>query len=99
MVVRSLDEARAALAVGKSEGIESPYGAAGLHGIGWWREMLGILRAEFGDFPSVLDCADAPGLALAAIRDGIPCIRLDAEDEVFAKVKAIGDAAGTTVLR
>ncbi len=98
MIVASLEEARAALAAGATM-LESPPGAAGHHGIGWWREVLAVLAAEFGRFDSVLDCGPFPGLALAAIRDGIPCIRVDAAPETVAKIRAIADQAGVRVVQ
>lgn len=95
--IRSLDEARAAFAQPGPVSIEAE---AGLAGIGWWREMLTILKAEFPGraFTAVLDCGDRTGLALAAIRDGIPCIRVDARPDVLAKIQAIAAQSATTIL-
>lgn len=98
MIVASLEEARAALAAGATK-LESPPGAAGHQGIGWWREMLAVLATEFAPFDSVLDCGPFPGLALAAIRDGIPCIRVDAPAGTRAKIAAIAEQAGVRVVQ
>lgn len=98
MIVASLEEARAALAAGATV-LESPPAAAAHQGIGWWRELLAVLAAEHGSFDSVLDCGPFPGLALAAIRDGIPCIRLDAPGAVLDRVRAIARQAGVRVVQ
>lgn len=95
--VASLDEARAALRNGATS-LESPPAAAGHQGIGWWRALSAAVRSEFGPVRMVLDCGDSPGLALAAIRDGIPCLRLDAPPATLAKVRAIAEAAGVEVI-
>jgi hypothetical protein len=97
VTVHTLAQARRALeqARRRSESVilESPPGAAGWQGIGWWRAMLDRLAGEFPDlaFGSVLDCADCPGLALAALRAGIPAVRLAAGEEILA---ALADIAG-----
>jgi len=97
IAVHSLDQARAVLEQARRDAatviLESPRGAAGWQGIGWWREILRRLTAEFPEiaFDAVLDCADCPGLALAALRAGITAVRLEAPAEVLA---AIADIAG-----
>lgn len=80
-VIHSLEQARAVLAaahVGRPVRLESPPGAAGQHGIGWWLALTRILAAEFPGhtIEAVLDCGDAPGLALAALRAGVPLVRV-----------------------
>ncbi len=103
--VHSLDHARAALAAARDAGmaivLESPVGAAGWQGVGWWRELVRLGRAEFPDaeFEAVLDCGAAPGHALAAIRAGIATLRLRAPDQVLAKIADIAEQAGGRVER
>lgn len=94
LVVRSLAEARAALANGAPVTL---VGEAGLAGIGWWREMLRLLHEEFTGFEAVLDCGPAPGLALAALRAGIPHIEVEASPEVLEKLQAIAAQLGARV--
>jgi hypothetical protein len=94
--VRSLTDARAALAAGAPVTL---VGEAGLAGIGWWREMLKLLNAEFGTFEAVLDCGPAPGLALAALRAGIPRIEVEASPEILEKLQAIARQMGARVER
>ncbi|MGE5548766.1 MAG: hypothetical protein ACM33T_17810 [Solirubrobacterales bacterium] len=101
VVVHSLDEARAALSQAGEVTIETPPGAAALHGIGWWREILDILAEEFPGrtFTAILDCAGLPGLAMAAIRDGIPAIRFAGTAAVTEKIAALAEAAGVRLVR
>lgn len=89
MVVRGLAEARAALAPGRPVTLLSAPGAALFAGCGWWRALVAAARAEHPSavMADILDCADAPGRALAALRAGQrlivlePCpARADAED-------------------
>lgn len=89
--IRSLAEARALFASPAPVSFEAQ---AGLAGIGWWRDVLAALAEEFPgrDFTAVLDCGHSTGLALAAIREGIPLIRVSAPPEVMEKLKAMGTA-------
>ena len=42
----------------------------------------------------MLDCGDAPGLALEALRDGAEAVRLRGAPEVLAKVADIAEQYG-----
>ncbi len=103
IIIHDLDHARWALAVARTAGrvvtLESPAGAAGWQGIGWWLALLTAIRVQFPDvtFASVLDCGDAPGLALAALRAGVPEVRLEAEPPVLAKIAGIAEQTGGRV--
>ena len=76
--------------------LESPAGAVGWQGIGWWGALLTALCQEFPDWngPSALDCGDATGLALAALRSGIPAIRVEAPAPVLAKIAHMAQQLG-----
>src|SRR5688572_20209859 len=80
-VVANLGEARAAIAAARSSGavaeLESPPGAASIHGVLWFAEMNRMLAAEFSDsaFTLTLDCGDRADLAHAALAEGIKRIR------------------------
>ena len=65
-------DARAVLAIGRSVTLLSAPGAALFAGCGWWRAVIERARGEFPGVPidDILDCADAPGLALGALRIG-----------------------------
>ena len=45
-----------------------------------------------------IDCADAPGLALGAMRHGLDVV-VDADEETFGRLAAIGDTLGLKVSR
>lgn len=104
VVIHSLDQARDALAVANTEqpvSLISPPGAAGLQGIGWWQALSWILGAEFPQLKveTILDCGDSPGLALAAIRAGIPVVQVsDVSPPVLVSLKDIGRQAGVRVI-
>ena len=101
MIVSSLDQARAALAKDSTAVMESPPGAAGHQGIGWWLALLRLLEADFPGvkIESVLDCADAPGQALAAINAGVPAIRITGlAAEANERLRAIAAQAGTRLV-
>ncbi|ARJ65094.1 hypothetical protein WV31_05155 [Magnetospirillum sp. ME-1] len=104
VVVHCLDQARAALADAKADrpvSLISPPGTAGFQGIGWWRALCRILRDEFPDHTveTVLDCGESPGLALAAIRAGIPAIRVaDLCPSALMRLRDIARQAGVQVI-
>jgi len=72
VVVHGLADARMVLAIGQPVTLLSAVGAALFAGSGWWRALIERARAEHPDIPiaDILDCADASGLALGAIRIG-----------------------------
>lgn len=100
VIVHSLGDARAALAAAKVLGVpvclRSAPGAAGYAGPAWWREVTAAAAAAFPGvaFAASLDCADAPGDALAALRAGVSLIRLRAAPRVRAAVAAAAAAKG-----
>lgn len=99
--VHSPSHVRAALEAARALGcavtLVSPQASASLAGIGWWRELMAVAKAEFPDvaFAHLLDCGPAAGLALAAIRCGAAPVLLEAEAEMLAKVADIAEQAGT----
>ncbi len=72
-VIHSLDDARAALAAaepGVAVTLQSAP-AAGVHGgIGWFERLVAAAQAEFPQarVNAILDCGDAPGAVLEAVR-------------------------------
>jgi hypothetical protein len=75
-------------------------GTALFAGCGWWRAVIERAR---GDFPSVaiddiLDCADAPGLALCALRIGQRLLVLSPTAPGWQSVAAIAASLGGEVL-
>jgi len=100
VVVHGLSDARAALALAEPVTLLSARGAALYAGCGWWRALVTHARAEFpmASFIDVLDCADASGLALAALRIGQHILVLSDDAPGRAAVTAIATARGATVL-
>ncbi len=76
-------------------------GAVQSGGAAWWRELVRQARAAEPDARAVavLDCADAPGMALAAIREGVEAISLDVEDAVRDRVAEIAEQSGVALVR
>jgi hypothetical protein len=100
VVVHGLDHARAALRPGRAITLLSAPGAARFAGCLWWRGLIGQARAEFPGVPAtdVLDCADSPGSAMAALRVGQGCLVLDPACPAFAAVAAAAATLGAVVL-
>jgi len=93
VVVHGLSDARAALAPGLPVTLLSAHGAALYAGCGWWRALMQSVSAPF----DILDCADAPGWAMAALRAGQRMLVLDA-GPAFAAVHAAAATLGAHVL-
>lgn len=69
---------------------------AGLYGgCLWWQKLLEA--AEFKGL-ALLDCGDAPGRAMEAIRLGVSGVVLACEPALFAAVAAFGAAQSVVVL-
>jgi hypothetical protein len=101
-VVGSLAEARAALAeaAGRPVVLVSPPGAASYLGVGYYRALVDVVRAEFpgAKIEAVMDCGDAPGFALSALRTGFRVIVLRGDPRARARVASIARAAGAKLL-
>jgi hypothetical protein len=102
VVVHGLDQAIAALAAAGPRGVLllSAPGAGGFAGAAWF---LAVVAAAQRLHPAVrcaaaLDCADAPGHALAALHAGAAIIVLDGGCPAFGAVAAAAAEAGATVL-
>ncbi len=100
VVVHGLDQARSALRPALPVTLLSAPGAAVFAGCLWWRALVGQARAEFpaAVLADVLDCADAPGQAMAALRVGQRALVLDPACPAFAAVTAAAANLGATVL-
>jgi hypothetical protein len=73
VVVHSLADARSVLAIGAPVTLLSAEGAALYAGCGWWQALVSAARMEFPQvaIDDFLDCANASGQALAALRTGL----------------------------
>ena len=100
VVIHGLPDARVVLAVGRPVTLLSASGAALYAGCGWWRALIEQVHAEHTDIPTddILDCADAPGLALGALRIGQLRIVLDPAAPGWSSVAAIAASLGGEVL-
>jgi hypothetical protein len=100
VVVHSLAEARVVLACGRPVTLLSGEGAALYAGCGWWRALVAAARTEFPLVPIVdlLDCADASGQALAALRIGLRHLILAPHAPGRARVAAIVAGLGGALL-
>jgi len=103
LIVHNLAQAEAALRAAAECGtpviLESPPDAARYLGAPYFRAMIEAARAAVpaAEWESVLDCGDAPGLALEAIRQGVRAVRLAAEADVFARVADIAAQSGVRI--
>jgi hypothetical protein len=95
VVIHSLDHARRALAAAAAAGVavrlQSAPGAAAYSGAAWFQEVVRTASSAHPDVAveAVLDCGDAAGLALAALRQGIPVVRFSGRRRVRENIAAI----------
>jgi len=99
ITVISLAQAEAALAAAAELGvcvtIISAPNAAESVGPGWFDAVIAAARRRYPDVEvtAILDCGDAPGHALAAIRHDVQAIRYDGP--ATAKIGDIAEQSGT----
>lgn len=100
VVVHGLDDVRQVLACAAPATLLSAPGAGAYAGCLWWREMIAAGRRAFPAVPQtdILDCADASGLALGALRCGVSRLVLRATAPGWAGVAALAAAQGGFVL-
>ena len=100
VVVHAPAEAALALALAGPAGVVllSAPGAAGSLGPAWFQALIGaaVAAAPGVSHLAVLDCADAPGQALAAIRAGLRAVVL-APCPAFAAVAGAAAECGAAV--
>ena len=103
IIVHGIAHARAAAAAAATLDvpvrIRSAPGAATYGGAGWFLEMIEIVRAEYPNarIEATLDCADAPGHAMAALRRGAEMIRFRGTRTANEKMTQLADAHGATL--
>jgi hypothetical protein len=95
VIVHSLADARLALSHSRPVTLLSAPGAALYAGCLWWAALI---RAAETDSVSLLDCADAPGRAIEALKLGLPGVILTCEPNLFAAVARIAEAQGAVLL-
>ena len=99
-VVHGSADVDRACAAGLPVVLLSAPGAALFAGVGFWRALVDRARARHGELivADILDCADAPGLALAALRMGQKTVVLEPSCPGFAAVAAIAAAQDALIL-
>ena len=104
ILVHDLIDARTAAAAAAELAVPltlaSAPGAAAYLGPGWARALRAALAREFPapKVRIVLDCADQPGHALAAMRMGAAAVRFTGRASVARKLKEIAAAQGAEVI-
>jgi hypothetical protein len=84
-----------AISLGRPVTLLSGPGAAIYAGCGWWRALMAL---GAGNNPDILDCADAAGRAMEALRAGCRLLVLDPALPAWPLVAARATAAGATLL-
>jgi hypothetical protein len=104
IIVHSLDHARAALAaaaaLGRPVTLLSAPGAAEYAGVAWFGKVVTLAAAEWPDaaYHGVIDCADRPGLVLAALRHGLTHVRFTGPKAAAEKLSAIAKEVGAELV-
>ena len=88
-----------AAAAGADAELWSPPDAAGTLGVGYWAALDRAIveMAEPGRVVTVFDCSDAPGLALAALREGLRTLHVAVRADVGKKLEAIAESCGAAL--
>ncbi len=95
VIIHGLADARLALSLRRPVTLLSAPAAALYAGCLWWQSLLAAAAVEH---PAFLDCADAPGRAVEALRLGLRGVILTCEPELFAAVTGIAQAQGAVLL-
>lgn len=95
VVVHGLPHLRLATEPGLPVTLLSGPGAAIYAGCGWWRALMEL---GAGANPDMLDCADAPGRAMEALRVGCRLLILDPSVPAWRLVASRAAAIGAEVL-
>ncbi len=100
VVVHGWGHACAALSPGLPVTLLSGHGAALYGGVGWWQALIAAARAVHPGTRTadILDCADAPGAAMAALRRGQRALVLDPACPAFATVSQVAALCDAVVL-
>ena len=100
VVIHGLADARAVLGIGQPVTLLSAPAAAQFAGCGWWRAVIEQVRRDHAAVPmtDILDCADASGLALGALRIGQRRLVLHPAAPGWRAVAVIAGSLGGEVL-
>jgi hypothetical protein len=99
-IAHGLAHAKAALSFGRPVTLLSAPGAGLAGGAGWWQAVIRAARAAYPATPcqDILDCADAPGMAMAALRLQQRLLVLSESTPGFAAVARAAAIQGALVL-
>lgn len=104
VIIHSLADARAALAAARESGapvsVISAPGAAAHAGAAWFDQVIRAAQAEIPEAKvnAILDCDDAAGFALGALRAGIKAIRFVGREDVTSRLADIAAASGARLV-
>src|SRR5438309_2348159 len=101
VIVHGLADSKAALALGLPVTLLSAPGAALYAGCLWWREVIAAARAgspQHQAVTDILDCADAAGAAMGALRSGVSRLVLWPDTPGWSAIAAIAERQGGFVL-
>ncbi len=100
VVARSIADVRLAATAGVGFTLLSARAAASFAGCLAWQALARLAREAFADLvrADILDCADAPGRALEALRLGQKVVVLDGDSVGFADVAERAAVLGASVL-
>lgn len=105
IVVHEISHALAALTAARAQNqpllILSAPGAVRSAGAGWWRELVAQAGDSVPDQSAewVLDCGDEPGMALAALREGVGTIALEVDEPTWSRVAQIAARCDASLVR
>jgi hypothetical protein len=99
VVVHGFDDAMAALRPGVPVLLLSAPNAAAFMGCLWWRALVLAARraCPATEAADALDCGDAPGYAMAALREGQRLLILNGASPAFPAVSNAAERLGAVV--
>ena len=104
IVVHGAAHAKIALSVAVELGVpvilESPAGAGRYLGAKVFNQMLDEAARDYprARYSAVLDCGDSAGTVMNALRNGVGAIRIEARDDVLARLADIAAAHGARIV-
>ena len=100
VIVHGVADAVATLALGQPVTLISAPNAGMFAGCLWWQSVIAAARSEHHHTEAIdiLDCADASGMAMGALRHGVCRLVLWPDTPGWAAVAAIAERQGGFVL-
>jgi len=100
VIVHGLEMACDALRPGHPVTLLSAEGAAAYAGVGWWQALVAQARAAHPDttIQHILDCGDAPGRALEALRARQPILILRTDQSIWSDIADRATRQGSLLL-